>query len=245
MKSLLLLIISAVISSGCQDEKAVLDTGVQLNKDEYFVQVDKMPMPEGGMEAIQAGIVYPEEAKQNGIEGKVMVQAFIDEEGNVKIAEVLKGAGPLLDKAALDAVRDVKFTPGYNEGKAVKTQVAIPIMFKLKENSEKDAALLSKKGEYYTEATEMPDIIGGIKALSDKIKYPEAEKKAGTQGKVYVQLFIDEKGNIEKKEIIEGVNPALDRAALDAFDGIRFTPGKIEDKPVKIKLVVPIQFKLQ
>lgn len=247
MKSILFFLVSLLIT-GCSDDKQVNQPSASLEKDkkEYLVKVDKMPIPEGGTEAILAKVVYPAEAKEKGIQGKVIVQAYIDSDGKVKVAEVLQGVNPLLDKAALDAVREVNFTPGYHEGKAVKTQIIIPIVFKLNGDSKKDGTSLNKKsGEYYLEVDEMPAIIGGMNAVMQKVVYPESERKAGQQGLVVVQIYIDEKGNIEKKEIAKGVNPELDKAALNAFNDIKFTPGKADGNPVKVTLAVPVRFKLQ
>lgn len=100
-------------------------------QDIYFVKVEEMPEPIGGMYSIQSKIKYPEEAKRNGVEGKVFIQAFIDEAGNVVEAKVIKGVDNELDEAALEAVKQTKFTPGKQEGKPVKVQVTIPIVFKL------------------------------------------------------------------------------------------------------------------
>ncbi len=97
----------------------------------YFVAVEEMPEPVGGIKAIQEKIVYPEIAKRAGVEGKVYVLAFVDESGNVTKAQVLKGIGAGCDEAALDAVQKTKFKPGKQRGKPVKVQVSIPIIFKL------------------------------------------------------------------------------------------------------------------
>lgn len=103
-----------------------------LNKDQtYYVAVENMPEPIGGIYSIQSKIKYPEIAKRAGIEGKVYVLAFIDENGNVVSAKILKGIGAGCDETALNAVKETKFTPGRQNGKPVKTQVSIPIMFKL------------------------------------------------------------------------------------------------------------------
>lgn len=101
------------------------------NDNEFFVAVEQMPMPIGGIQAIAEKIVYPEEAKINGIEGKVFVRAFINEEGIVERAEVIKGIGAGCDEAAIDAVTKTKFKPGMQKGVPVKVQVSIPIVFKL------------------------------------------------------------------------------------------------------------------
>lgn len=96
-------------------------------------KLDKEPFPVGGMTAIAKNIVYPADAKKNGVEGKVFVRAIISETGIVKSAEIERGAHKLLNEAALDAVRKTKFEPGEKEGKKIEAQVVIPIMFKLDE----------------------------------------------------------------------------------------------------------------
>lgn len=97
----------------------------------YFVAVEEMPEPVGGIKAIQEKIVYPEIAKRAGVEGKVYILAFVDESGTVTKAQVLKGIGAGCDEAALDAVLKTKFKPGKQRGKPVKVQVSIPVIFKL------------------------------------------------------------------------------------------------------------------
>jgi periplasmic protein TonB len=98
---------------------------------QYFVAVQDMPEPIGGIAAIQSKIVYPEIAKRAGVEGKVYVTAFVDETGTVTKAIVLKGIGAGCDEAALKAVKATKFKPGRQRGTAVKVQVSIPVIFRL------------------------------------------------------------------------------------------------------------------
>ena len=98
----------------------------------YFVAVEEMPGPIGGIKAIQEKIVYPEIAKRAGVEGKVYVLAFVNEQGEVTKAQIIKGIGAGCDEAALSAVLKTRFTPGKQRGKPVKVQVSIPIIFKLK-----------------------------------------------------------------------------------------------------------------
>lgn len=97
----------------------------------YFVAVEEMPEPIGGIAAIQSKIVYPEIAKRAGVEGKVYVLAFVDVSGNVTKAKILKGIGAGCDEAALKAVEETKFKPGKQRGKPVNVQVSIPVVFKL------------------------------------------------------------------------------------------------------------------
>lgn len=102
-----------------------------IDENEFLVSVDQMPELIGGLGSILSKIKYPEIAKRAGVEGKVFVVAFIDEKGNVANAKISKGIGSGCDEAALDAVKQTKFTPGKQKGKPVKVQVTIPIVFKL------------------------------------------------------------------------------------------------------------------
>jgi len=97
----------------------------------FFVAVEQQPQPIGGLEGIQKRIVYPEIAKRAGVQGRVFVKAYVDENGNVVKTELLKGIGAGCDEAAMVAVQNTKFTPGKQRGKPVKVQVSIPIVFKL------------------------------------------------------------------------------------------------------------------
>ena len=97
----------------------------------YFVAVEEMPQPIGGLQGIQGKIKYPEIARRAGVEGKVFVRAFVDEMGNVVSVELVKGIGGGCDEAALDAILNTKFTPGKQRGKPIKVQVTVPVLFKL------------------------------------------------------------------------------------------------------------------
>lgn len=106
--------------------------------DKYLVAVDEMPELIGGIAAIQRNIKYPEIARRAGIEGKVYILAYIDENGNVTKTTVLKGIGGGCDEAAINAIKKVKFIPGRQGGKPVKVQVSIPVIFKLSDNPAKE-----------------------------------------------------------------------------------------------------------
>jgi len=98
---------------------------------QYFVAVEEMPEPIGGIAGIQSKIVYPEIAKRAGVEGKVYILAFVDETGTVTKTQIIKGIGAGCDEAALNAVKATRFKPGKQRGKAVNVQISVPITFRL------------------------------------------------------------------------------------------------------------------
>ena len=76
---------------------------------------------------------YPEIAQEAGIEGVVVVQAFIDEKGRVKETLILKGVpNSGLDEAAMEAIRKTRFRPAKQRERAVGVWISIPVNFRLK-----------------------------------------------------------------------------------------------------------------
>lgn len=100
--------------------------------DPYLPFAEQMPEPIGGIESIYKKITYPDAARSSRLEGKVYVQVFVDESGNVNDVKVLKDIGLGCGKAAADAIKRTKYKPGHNQGVAVKVKMAMAITFQLK-----------------------------------------------------------------------------------------------------------------
>lgn len=99
-------------------------------------KVDEMPVPPGGMEGLTDYMVknlkYPKDARKAGIEGKVMVTFVVRADGSVTNSEIIQGIGKGCDEEALRVVDNFgTWTPGKLDGKAVATQMVLPIQFKL------------------------------------------------------------------------------------------------------------------
>ena len=93
-----------------------------------FIPYDDPPQP---MTSIRPQ--YPEIAQEAGIEGVVVVQAFIDKKGRVKETLILKGVPNTgLDEAAMEAIRKTRFKPAKQRERAVGVWISIRVNFKLK-----------------------------------------------------------------------------------------------------------------
>lgn len=105
---------------------------VEEHPDRVFVVAEVQPELIGGLEALQRRVEYPELAQRVGIEGQVVVQFVVDERGNVVDPVVLRSPNELLSEAALEAVRESRFTPGQQRGRPVKVRFAVPVTFRLR-----------------------------------------------------------------------------------------------------------------
>lgn len=76
--------------------------------------------------------VYPEEARAEGIQGVVILEIMTDEEGKVVRVKILKSESSILNKAAIDAVRQWKYKPLILKGKPTPVIFTITVAFRLK-----------------------------------------------------------------------------------------------------------------
>lgn len=107
--------------------------GQQSVKDQEgnYLVCEKMPEIKGGLKALQKKIRYPLQAKSLGVQGVVYVQFIVNEEGKVEKPIIIKKLGAGCDEEALRVLKKVKFTPGYDKGKAVKVRFTLPVRFML------------------------------------------------------------------------------------------------------------------
>ena len=96
---------------------------------------------------------------------------------------------------------------------------------------------------------QMPSFPGGKEAMmsyvSRSIKYPTVAEENGTQGLVIVSFVVEKDGSISGAKVIRSVDPSLDKEALRIIRSMpRWTPGKQDGKPVRVKYTVPVSFRL-
>ncbi|MGE5458239.1 MAG: M56 family metallopeptidase [Methanococcaceae archaeon] len=114
---------------------AITITGTQ-QEEQAFTVVEKMPSYPGGtekaLEFIATNVVYPESAKKEQVQGKVMVGFVVEKDGLISNVKILKGVDQRLDAEAVRVVKLMpKWTPGEQKGQKVRVQMVIPIQYKL------------------------------------------------------------------------------------------------------------------
>jgi len=110
------------------------------NDPDVFAAVEQMPEMIGGVMAFYDALRYPEMARRAGIEGRVIIQFVVDEDGSVLNPRVLRGIGGGADEAAVDAIMQMKFTPGIQRGRPVKVRMTQPVVFRLQESASNQTA---------------------------------------------------------------------------------------------------------
>lgn len=207
--------------------------------------------------------VYPEEARKNGIQGVVILEAKADESGRVIDIMVLKSV-PELDQAALDAVRQWVYEPLVIEGKAKKVVFTVTVKFALDKDKAKGVGggveggveggvaggvskeeMERKLKEFEKGAVPCKDDIQPPKLIKavDPV-YPEEARKQGIEGIVILSAKTDEDGKVIDAMVLRSV-PGLDEAAIAAVKQWVYEPLILEGKAVKALFTVTVRFSLK
>lgn len=249
---LFLLILLFVIQFGCKEKKEV--EIINLDDDSYmnFYQFDKPPELSRREDQQDIFLKIENRIKEEGLKitsnDHYRLLIYMNEKGKIDKAVILDGSEEKIAKIIIDELSKRIDKPVLKDGKPVKFKFWFPFEIGLRDvtlpNNQTDSITFDNE-TYFVAVEEMPEPVGGLKFIQEKIRYPEIAKRAGIEGKVYVLAFIDENGEVTSAKIIKGIGAGCDEAALDAVKQTKFIPGKQKGKPVKVQVSIPIVFKLE
>jgi len=232
-----------VILLGCKEEKQI---EVVPDYDRIYLPVNELneipQLMEGNDKELIDSIfaiyfnLYPP-SDSSGNKPTMKYKLMINETGKIDKIFMGKNNDEKINQLVLSTIKKWKYKPGIKDGKNVKSQSPMILWFEMKKRI--------VESEFFVTVETMPEIIGGVASIQEKIVYPEIAKRAGIEGKVYILAFIDENGNVANARILKGIGAGCDEAALNAVKKTRFVPGKQRGKPVKVQVTVPIAFRLQ
>ena len=96
---------------------------------------------------------------------------------------------------------------------------------------------------------EQPAPVGGMSAfkqfLKKNLKYPNQARRMGIEGKVFVQFVVDKDGSLNDIKVLKGIGGGCDEEAVRVLKKHpKWSPGKQRGRPVKVRMVIPVFFKL-
>ena len=103
--------------------------------------------------------------------------------------------------------------------------------------------------EVFTIVESMPQFPGGMPAflafLGKNIKYPRKAAQLGVEGRVFVEFIVNKDGTLTDLKVVKGIGSGCDEEAIRVLSKApKWAPGKQRGKAVRVKMVVPIFFKL-
>ena len=197
--------------------------------------------------------VYPADALAAGVQGVVIIEATVDASGAVSSAHVIRGQ-PMLDQAALDAVRQWRYRPTMLNGSSVPVIMTMAVNFSMDNGTGADresALALPPPPPPPPPAAALVDgqapvRVGGNIKVPTKTRdvkpiYPSDALAAGVQGVVILEATIDAIGNVRTARVLHG-QPMLEQAAVDAVQQWQFTQTTLNGVPVPVIMTVTVNF---
>jgi TonB family protein len=232
------------------DKKPTTDQGPPLLPDSKGLEVIK-----------RERATYPEEARENQLQGQVWVKVAVSETGDVSGVELISG-DPVLARAAVDAAKKWKFKPFIKNGKPAAVTTRIPFDF---------ASSNTVHDEKIEPVAQQSPVPGRTPAIGDspnpadvatpqrvrvsqgvstgllihKVNpiYPVKARQAHIQGTVVLQADISTEGRIVNLRLISGPEE-LAPAAIGAVQQWRYRPYLQKGEPVEVQTTVQVNFTL-
>ena len=115
----------------------------------------------------------------------------------------------------------------------------------VEEEEEEEAAQ-----QIFTVVEKQPEFPGGtaqlFKFFGKPIKYPVIAQENGIQGRVVCSFVVNRDGSIVDIQVMRGVDPSLDKEAIRVISEMpKWKPGEQRGKPVRVRFILPVQFRLQ
>lgn len=185
---------------------------------------------------------YPVDARKEKVQGVVILNSVVDEEGRVAEVHVVREAPMGLTEAAVAAVRQWRYEP------AVKDGVAVPVSFVTTINFRLDTSPPEPPGEWQGQPLHRIQP-GGEVAEPRKVKdarprYPEEVRRRGESGTVVMEVIIDTEGQVKAVRVVESPSEELAQAAAEAVRQWQYEPTVKDGKPVPVLLTVTVRFRL-
>ena len=240
---------------------------VDNNDNKIYTIVQQQPKFQGDVTSwLSENIVYPKEAKDKKIEGTVFISFVVEKDGSPSAIKVMRGVegGNMLNDEALRVVSMMpKWTPGVQNGVAVRTQYMLPVHFTLTDNSQTQNNSQSGSNNNTTHnysnqqsaesangqtiwVDEKPEFHGNLlKYLADNIHYPEALKSKKTEGSVSVSFVVGTDGSVTGTRI-DKKDPGrteMEQEALRVINAMpKWKPAIQNGTPIAERIYLAIPF---
>ncbi len=217
--------------------------------------------------------VYPAIAQSARVQGVVIVETVINQEGKVQAVRILRSI-PLLDQAALEAVKQWEFVPTQLNGAPIPVVMTATVNFTLDGKSGVPGGVawgVTGGVQGGVAGGVVGGVVGGVagappppppppplppdtvrvgggiqpptKLVDVRPVYPPEAQQAKIQGVVIIETVIGKDGKVESARVLRSI-PMLDQAAIDAVKQWEFSVTTINGVPVKVVMTLTVNFYL-
>ena len=202
---------------------------------ESWAYVADVTSPEMDSDAFQKNLVYPIEAKTQGIQGIATIKALVSAEGTVLETQVEGEADPLLAAAAAEAIKKTPFKPGVEEGAPKQMWTMIPVSFTLSNTASKETTPANPNltsGKLIEPSYDPEELQNNISHFVEN----------GNNEVIQVRVLIGTEGQVEQVLVPEEADLLLSTAAVQAIKRTTFKPGIQGGQAIPVWISIPVKF---
>ncbi|MBO0723295.1 MAG: M56 family metallopeptidase, partial [Blastocatellia bacterium] len=178
---------------------------------------------------------YTDQARQNGVEGTVVLNTVFTADGRITDTKVIRGLPDGLTEQAIAAAQVIRFEPAIKNGQRVSVRGNLEFSF----NLDKQVETGSENGIQPMSVTLRPTIL-----YKEKAVYTDEARANGISGQVVLNVVFGVDGRISNIQVVHGLPDGLTEQAIKAAQVIRFEPALKDGKPVSVRGNLEFTFKL-
>jgi len=189
-----------------------------------------------------ATMAYPSDEPTGNGPRICIVSLVVGSDGVAADVKVIRSLNPVVDKIALDAVKNAHFEPGTVSGKPVPVRTDVSLHFFGREDTATLKVLQRKYSGPMIAAKGYdvpPKAVHTVEA-----EFSDQARREGKSGNVLVSLIVSEEGMPTQVHVVRGAGMGLDEKALAAVSQYRFRPAMKDGKPVAAQISVEVSFRL-
>lgn len=250
------------LTTYAQEDEPTPEPPVGPDEEGIYSVVEEQPVLVGGLEGLQKRVVYPEEARNAGIVGRVFLRFIVNEDGTVTNIETTESPHPMLTEAAVNAIENTVFEPGRHDGQAVKVRFALPVSFWVSGRPfhQIQPPDPPPPGEAPPAPEEPPapppppapapdttDYDWGLerfRSFREHLVYPDAAMQEGVEGTVLVRFTLNLDSTVNDIHVVSSPDQRLSEAAVKALEESQMPVAMKDGMPVKSQWTLPVNFSL-
>lgn len=174
---------------------------------------------------INRAIIYPQEAQKAGLEGRVLLSGLVNAEGRLEKIAVWESSDKIFEYAAINAIRDCKFSPAIYHGKPIKSWYNLPIVFQLKDFAIYDTP---------------PKLTSDLYAM---LSLPKNIPTSEMPDDIYPVFGVGTDGYVTRVEYYRPGNSEIQQAVREALKRSTFSPALKNGKPVDAWYAMTVDLK--
>jgi TonB family protein len=182
---------------------------------------------------------YSELARQNGLEGRVVLEAVFASDGNITNIQVYSGLPDGLTENAIEAAKKIQFKPATKAGVPVSVRGKLEFDFNLYKSGD-----VSKVEQADEIVEQMSASLRPTITYKEQADYTQEAREKQIEGTVILNVLFGADGKIKAIRVVSGLPYGLTEEAIKAARMIRYEPAMKDGKPVNVRGNLEFGFRL-